>query len=75
MSTTLLFFLIGFAAAGLGYGTGYAVWRWSARPNPTATAHLLRHYARRALVCWEGNDADDAAVTMMYAADLLDAER
>lgn len=37
-----------------------------------STAELLRYFAERAKVCWEGSDADEAVEVLLRAADLLD---
>lgn len=37
-----------------------------------STAGLLRYFAERAKVCWEGSDADDAVEVLLAAADLLE---
>ena len=38
-------------------------------------SHNLRHFALRALACWDGSDADKAVETMFLAADLLDGDQ
>ena len=73
MNPTALFFVIGFAAALVGFLSGFVVWR-RCDEHPLLAA-ALRRYAERSLACWEGPDADDAALTMLRAADLLEADR
>jgi len=37
-----------------------------------SSAELLRYYAERVKVCWEGSDADEAIAALLAAADQLE---